>query len=107
MEKEIEIAKRIIIEEVKKFGAEIKKIFLFGSRARGNYNKDSDWDFYVVIDKDLDFTLKRKIYAQIRKRLAELRIPVDVFIQSESVVERRKNNVGYLIYYVLKEGKII
>ncbi|MEM0325310.1 MAG: nucleotidyltransferase domain-containing protein [Candidatus Aenigmatarchaeota archaeon] len=107
MEKGIEIAKKIIIEEVKKYGLEVKKILLFGSRVKGNYTKDSDWDFYVIVDKDIDFTQKRKIYAQIRKKLAELKIPNDIFIQSESVVQKRKNDVGYLTYYVLKEGEVI
>ncbi|RKY88219.1 nucleotidyltransferase domain-containing protein [candidate division KSB1 bacterium] len=104
MEKEVEIAKQIIVEEINKFGLEVKMFFLFGSRVKGNYTKDSDWDFYIIVDKDLDFAHKRKLNAQIRRRLAELRIPNDIIIQSESVAEKRKNDVGYLIYYVLKEG---
>ncbi|MEO0185776.1 MAG: nucleotidyltransferase domain-containing protein [candidate division WOR-3 bacterium] len=107
MENEVEIAKNIIIEEIKKNGFEVKTIYLFGSRAKGNYSRDSDWDFYIIIDKDLSFFQKRKIIAQIRRRLAELRIPNDIIIQSESVVKKRKNNVGYLTYYVLKEGRVI
>lgn len=104
MEKEVEIAKKVITDEAQKFGLEVKTIFLFGSRAKGNYTKDSDWDFYVVVDKDLDFSHKRKLNAQIRIRLAELKIPNDVIVQSQSVVQKRKDDVGYLIYYVLKEG---
>lgn len=90
--------------KIKKSGLEVKKIFLFGSRAKGNYTKDSDWDFYIIVDKDLDFTHKRKLNAQIRRRLTELRIPNDIIIQSQPVAEKRKSNVGYLTYYVLKEG---
>ncbi len=104
MEKEIEIAKQIILEETNKFGLEVKVIYLFGSRAKGNYTKDSDWDFYVVVDKDVDFSRKRKLNAQIRKKLAELRFPNDIIIQSQSVVEKRINDVGYLTHYVIKEG---
>lgn len=107
MEKEVEIAKKIIIDETQKFGLEVKAVFLFGSRAKGNYTKDSDWDFYVVVDKDLDFAHKRKLNAQIRSRLAELKIPNDIIIQSQSIVQKRKDNVGYLAYYVLKEGKAV
>lgn len=104
MEKEVEISKRVITEEIEKSGLEVKVIFLFGSRSKRNYTKDSDWDFYIIVDKDLDFTYKRKLNAQIRRRLAELRIPNDIIIQSQSVAEKRKNDVGYLTYYVLKEG---
>lgn len=104
MKKEIEIAKQIIVEEVNKFGMEVRMIYLFGSRVKGNYTEDSDWDFYIVVDKDLDFSQKRKLNAQIRRRLAEIRIPNDIIIQSQSIIERRINDVGYLTHYVLKEG---
>jgi len=104
MEKEVEKAKQIIVEEINKFGLEVKMIFLFGSRVKGNYTKDSDWDFYIIIDKDLDFAHKRTLNAQIRRRLAELRIPNDIIVQSQSVAEKRRNDVGYLTHYILKEG---
>ena len=99
-----EIVKNVVIEELKKHNINIEEIYLFGSRAKGNYSKDSDWDFYIIVDKDLDFSFKRKINANLRRKLAELSIPIDIIIQSRSLVEQRKNNVGYLTYYVLKEG---
>ena len=102
--KELEIAKKIIVEEIEKAGLKLVKIILFGSRARGDCSKDSDWDFYVVVDRDVSFPEKRKITAQIRRRLVMKEISSDIIIQSFSNVERRKNDVGYLTYYVLKEG---
>ena len=36
--------------------------------------------------------------------MAEFKIPNDIIIQSNSIVNMRKDNVGYLTYYVLKEG---
>ncbi len=107
MGKELEIAKQIITEEIEKQGIEIVKIILFGSRARGNFSHDSDWDFYVIVNQETDFIKKRKLNAQIRKRLAEEKIPNDIIIQSQSIVEKRKNDVGCLTYYALKEGKVI
>jgi len=104
MEEEIEIAKQIITEEIKKKDFQIKKFFLFGSRAKSDFNKDSDWDFFVVIDKDIDSRQKRDITARIRIKLSERKIPVDIIIQSFSVFEKRKKDVGYLTYYVVKEG---
>ena len=32
--------------------------YLFGSRARGNHRKDSDWDILVLTQKQLDLNLK-------------------------------------------------
>ena len=36
--------KRVIMDVAKEMGVEIDKIILFGSRARGDYREDSDWD---------------------------------------------------------------
>lgn len=104
MKKELEIAKKIITEEVKKHDLEVKSLFLFGSRAKGNFDEESDWDFYVIINKDIDFGQKRKIILGIRRRLSEIKMPSDIIIQSEDIVNQRKTNTGYLTYYVIKEG---
>ena len=53
LDKNLEIAKKIIMEEVEKAGYEVERIILFGSRARGDYKEGSDWDFLVVIDKNI------------------------------------------------------
>lgn len=36
-------------------GVKAEKVFLFGSRARGEAGPDSDFDLYVLVDRDLDF----------------------------------------------------
>jgi len=41
---------KVIVEPVaRKYG--VNKIYLFGSVARGDYNEDSDYDFYVEAGK--------------------------------------------------------
>lgn len=98
-------AKKIIVsEEIEKAGFNVLRVILFGSRSRGSYMKDSDFDFFVIIDNDIDFAKKREILGRIRIKLAELKIPNDVVIQSAKTADARKDNVGYLTYYVLKEG---
>jgi len=49
-----------------------------------------------VIDKDIDISEKREITARIRIKLAQEKIPADIIIQSFSVAEKRKKDVGYL-----------
>jgi len=34
-----------------KLKSHVKKIYLYGSRARGDHNKSSDYDFLIVVDK--------------------------------------------------------
>lgn len=37
------------------------ELILFGSRARGDYREDSDWDVLVLSEHNVDNNLKRKI----------------------------------------------
>lgn len=96
--------KKIIIEELKAAGFVVEEIYLFGSRARGDASKDSDWDFYVIVDKDIDFTTKRLVNLKIRRKLVKLNIASDILIQSKKIIDERRNVKGYLNYYVFKEG---
>ena len=98
------LIKRTIKKILNQFNVKLEKIILFGSRARGDCKKDSDWDCFVIVNSDLDREEKRRIIAKIRMELACFGIPNDIIIQSSRVVEERKNDVGYLTYYVLKEG---
>jgi predicted nucleotidyltransferase len=97
-------AVHVIREELEKQGLNAVKIILFGSRARGDFRPDSDWDFLVVIDKDMDRDEKRGIILQIKRQMAGLRIPNDIIINSFRQMQERANDVGYITYYALKEG---
>jgi predicted nucleotidyltransferase len=45
------------------------KILLFGSRARGDNRKDSDWDFMIITNKKFDWqtvaSLRNKFYYDV------------------------------------------
>ena len=103
MEKAIQIIKEIIENR----GLKVLRIILFGSRAKGNAKEDSDWDFLVIVDKDLDRKKKWDIIIKIKRKLAELKIPNDIIINSIREFEEKKDNVGYITYYALREGKVL
>jgi len=100
----MEEAIKIIKEEIENRGLKVLKIILFGSRARGDFKEDSDWDFFVVIDKKLNFNEKWDIIDEIKIKLAKLKFPNDIIIKSEEEVMENKDDVGRITYYVLKEG---
>jgi predicted nucleotidyltransferase len=104
MEDTIKLAKTIITEEVEKAGCIVSRILLFGSRARGDFRSDSDWDFFVIVDKDLPYSERSSLCSRIRLLFVQAGFFGDVFIGSEGAVQKRKNNTGFLDYYVLKEG---
>lgn len=98
------LAKAVIREEVERAGCAVKRILLFGSRAKDEAGSDSDWDFYVVVENEIPTRQQEKIASQICWRLARQGVFSDVFVQSEKVVAARKTNTGYLTYYALKDG---
>lgn len=98
-------AKQIIAEEVEKAGYKTEAVYLFGSRARGDYKEGSDWDFYVVIDKNIERDTKIRVSGNIRRGLRnKLKISSDILIQPLNIVNERKTQSGYVTYYALKEG---
>ena len=80
------------------------KIILFGSRAKGNFSEDSDYDFIIITEKNISVIEKRNFQAQIRKKLAEHKIPADIIIQNKSDVKIKENIKGHIIRQAVKEG---
>lgn len=102
-----EILKRaveVIKEELEERSIHIGDILLFGSRARGDFDINSDWDFLIITEEEISREEKWDIILSIKRRLAKLKIPNDVLIVSVKEVEDRAKDVGDIIYYALKEG---
>ena len=104
METQLEIVKQVIKEEIEKTGLKLISLKLFGSRARGDFDQSSDWDFYAVVDEDIDYSKKLEITSQIRRKLLDFDFSCDIVIHPISLFKEMKDDVGYLTYYVLKEG---
>jgi uncharacterized protein len=60
--------KNITNELLRKAKAAVKEVepeaelYLFGSRARGDHNDDSDWDFLVLLPGKIDYDRKSRVY---------------------------------------------
>lgn len=57
-----------IINRIKKAVLSIDengKLILFGSRARGDFNEQSDWDFLMLTSKSVEPVLKRRVIDKI------------------------------------------
>ena len=93
---------------VEKIVREIRpeKILLFGSYARGDFNKVSDLDLFIVKDdeKESSRMIRRKIDALLRGR----KFGVDLLVRKQKEVEWnfRAQNPFYL-YHIFKEGKVL
>lgn len=96
-------AVKIIRDSVDEFLPDCS-ILLFGSRARNDYNEDSDYDLMIVTEIAHENNEIRLLKALIRKKLAKNKIPADIIIQSSAEVESNKKITGHIVRQILKEG---
>lgn len=87
----IEDIKKEIIVCLKPLNPE--KIILFGSFARGNPDKNSDIDLYVVTSDNYmprNWTEKSEIYLKVLNRLSDIQdiIPVDLIAHTRPMHEK-------------------
>ena len=104
MQETKEFAAGVIREEFEKRGIEVKKLILFGSRARGDARTDSDWDFLVVINPPVIWPEKRKIWLSVSRKLAKHYIAAELLIKSEDEYSHDISDKGKVTYYANKEG---
>jgi predicted nucleotidyltransferase len=82
----------------------IKKVFLFGSYAKGNYQQDSDIDVAVVIDGE---DPERRI--EITSQLYKIASSVDVFIEPKCIFwdEYINREPASILSEIVRTGKVI
>ena len=82
-----------------------EKIYLFGSKARGDEGPDSDYDLMVVVPDDAAPERRRSRLAY--ERLWGTGTAADVIVWTRSFFESRANIVASLSATILREGKLI
>lgn len=88
------------------FGEKVVKIILYGSYARGDYDKESDIDILVIVDDENLEVYRKKRIELTNYNLDKENILLSIIIENARVAERYKNHSPFLIN-VLKEGKIV
>ncbi|GAB1453607.1 nucleotidyltransferase domain-containing protein [Draconibacterium sp.] len=90
-----------IQSEIRKFDKNAE-IILYGSRARGDYRCDSDWDILILLNSSIDEELKEKI----RDKLFEIELETEQAISSIIQSKKKWSNLSITPFYhnVEKEG---
>jgi predicted nucleotidyltransferase len=99
--------KKIINKVLEEKGIKIEKIILFGSRARGDFKENSDWDLLIIVEEKLSRDERLEILHLIRRKLADEFIPSDVIIKSREEVEERQKVIGSVIKSAMEEGILL
>jgi predicted nucleotidyltransferase len=81
------------------------RVLLFGSVARGDDGPDSDIDLMVVLP-DLDYRQRHEIEADLYYLLGGA-IPVQVFVTDVRECRRRRDVIGSMHYWPLREGRLV
>lgn len=81
-----------------------ERIILFGSRARGDADPESDFDLLVVMNFQGS---AREIRLAIRRLLADLPFAKDVFVTTPEDFAWRQHVAGTLEYPAAQEGKVV
>ncbi len=81
-----------------------KKIILFGSRARGDYDKKSDFDLLIILSKNKSAREKIHLSTMLRKRFASKIIDADIVVKDGRDIEYLRNKPGSVVRNALEEG---
>ena len=102
-----QITSELISYIIDKIAREIQpeKIILFGSYARGDFNRDSDLDLLIIKDdKESSRETRRKIDALLRGR----KFSVDLLVRKPAEVEwNLKAENPFYLHHIFKDGKVL
>ncbi len=80
-----------------------RRVYLFGSYARGDAREQSDLDF-LVVKKTVES--RRREMVRLHDSIRSMRIPVDILVVSETAFEEWANVRGTVIHKAVTEGRL-
>jgi len=80
------------------------KVILFGSRARGDADDRSDFDF-LVIEHEVNDRFGEMV--RLGRILGRLLIPADVVVVSQEHAQKWESVKGTMIHEAMSEGRVV
>jgi len=81
-----------------------ERIILFGSYARGDFDRGSDLDLLVIL---ANVANRFDEMVRLQSVLRGLRMPIDIVVYSANQVEERQHLRGTMLYHALTEGRVL
>jgi uncharacterized protein len=66
-----------LLKDIKQKYSDFCGIYLFGSRARGDFQEDSDYDLAIIFNRKIDIETKKYIRSRINKLMVKYEIIID------------------------------
>lgn len=84
------------------------QIILFGSRARGDADPDSDVDLLIVHDEEFGPDQPRhELLRRLRARLSGFGVAKDLLLYSRAYVEEWRGSLNHVVGRALREGRVL
>lgn len=80
------------------------RVLLFGSAARGEMKKDSDYDLLVVVAGPVH---RRQMAQKIYRGLHGVGVSVDVVVVTEDDLKKYSSRLGTILKPALAEGQVL
>jgi len=106
----ITVSDEILAEMVQTIVREVdpERIYLFGSRARGNERADSDVDLLIVDRKSFGPGHSRfREINQIYRALSSFRVPKDIVLYSSDEFAKWRTSINHVVGRCNREGKLL
>ncbi len=84
----------------------VTRVVLFGSRARGDFNGNSDYDILVVMDQ-MDIKVKNEIIHVLHEIEMDYDIPLSPVIRTENEYQKNRQMGSRFITNIENDGIII
>ena len=96
-----------IIKQVVQDITGAEQIVLFGSRAKGDFRPDSDYDVLAVVSDSLEPRERLRLSSSCRLQLAKMGIDADVLVKSPDEIRDYRDNRGSIVHEALGSGILL
>ena len=100
---ELATIRDVILEVAGRYGVEVERIILFGSRARGDSREDSDWDILIVTRGGVGGEVLDRFAGEVERKLVYMDVIPEVIVVDRETFEKYKKP-AYVFYYAEREG---
>ena len=84
------------------------RVILFGSRARGDHDRNSDYDLLIITPETFAPQEKIDWSTRLDKAIIDaIRVPVDLLLNSEEEVRRKQELPGHIVRTAIREGVLL
>jgi uncharacterized protein len=106
----IEVTEEVLSDMVQAIVREVdpERIYLFGSRARGEARQDSDVDLLIVVSEPFGPEHSRfQEINRVYRALSSFRVPNDVLLYSSDEFAKWSQSLNHVLGRCSREGKLL